>query len=129
MWSQAVERARQSRGWNEDEFRQRVMDRDVSSAVVTNWKGGRPIPPARYPLLAEVVGISVDELIGRPPRVRESTVFYGERDEQAAMLAAEITKLDPVMREFITTMIEVLVAKQKRAERKKPALRGKSLTT
>lgn len=117
-----------------DELRAAIQERGVKTQVVTNWaKGGRPIPVARYPLCASVIGhgLTVDELHGRVAAggVKEPSVLYANSDTEAKLLAAEISQLDPAMREFVTTMINVLVAKQIRNKRKSSSKASSSRTT
>src|SRR5687767_792892 len=56
-WARLVEIARQRADMSADDLRAAIQDRGVKTQVVTNWvKGGRPIPVARYPLCAAVIG-------------------------------------------------------------------------
>jgi hypothetical protein len=126
MWTQVVDWAKTIRNETEDQFRAVLIERGVTSATVTNWKGSgtlppRPIPIARYPLFAELLRKSLDELHGKKSAagVRESTLIYANSDHESKLLAAEISQLNKPERDMLTNMVNVLVASKKRAEQEK----------
>lgn len=114
-WAQVVQYAKRH-GIDEKQLRKGLAAKGVSKATVTNWKRERPVPPAQYALIASVIGGSVDELMGRS--TESGVMLVAPRDPAATLLAAEITKLDPQLREFLAIVVECLVARQKRGERR-----------
>lgn len=135
-WSTVVEFARVNRKESEEEFRAVLMERGVSTATITNWKGGRPIPVARYPLLSDLLGVSTDELHGKkPPAGRKSTLIVPNSDDEAKILAADICQLKPEQRDIMTAMVHMFVAQNIRGARaekankaSQPKSKGKSPT-
>lgn len=120
MWKQVADLARKQLGMDEVPFRALLLERGVSSQTVTNWKKmGRPIPPGRYAFFAEILKMSIDDLVGRAGAhaARDSTLVYPNSDAEAKLLAAEISELTPDWREVLTAVVNVLVAKKKNAEK------------
>lgn len=102
----------------------------VSKQTYGNWKR-RGMPAAMNARAADFMRVSVDELIGRAParkagsQVTESVTMYGYGvTEEGARLAIEWQKLDPAARAAIQTLIESMVAAQRRAERSSKAKPG-----
>lgn len=89
-----------------------------------NWRS-RGIPLNRYARVADFLRCTVDEVFGRvetrrPQGSAEQTMLYGYGvTEEGAQLAAEWQKLDPSSRAAVRTLIESLVANQRREERAK----------
>jgi hypothetical protein len=135
MWSDVVVMAAASKSWDEPRLRRELGAKGISSATITNWKGGkkagsaRPIPPSQWPTIAGTLRLSVDALLSKKTdRVAEPTLVYGNADAASKLLAAEISKLNPNVRELVTSLVEVLVAQSIRDEREigKPEKKGKS---
>jgi hypothetical protein len=128
-WAKLVEFAKQRAGMTAEELRAAIQDRGVKTQVVTNWvKGGRPIPVARYPLCASVIGhgLTVDELHGRVVREDSGAYVVSRASREDQFLANEISQLGPEIKSALTTLVELIVAKQKREEKPK---KGKSPAT
>ena len=92
----------------------------VEKQVYWNWKR-RGLPPAMHKRVAEFLGCSIDELVGRssPGKVAEATTVHGYGlTPEGARLGVEWQKLDEPMRIAVQTLIEILVAASKRDEKK-----------
>lgn len=125
-------RLAKDKGWNQSEFAEAI---GADKQHITNWKK-RGFPPARYARTAEVLGVSVEELItGKKPatqvtsasRIAEPTTrLYGhDVTEEAVMFAKEWEKLTPPLRAQVQALVHVMVAEIVRDSRgspvKKPA--------
>jgi hypothetical protein len=123
-WSKAVEIAHKRAGMSEAELRRELQSRDVSTQVITNWKKlDRPIPVERYPLFVAVIGhgLTTDELHGRTVREDSASYVVSQASREDQLLANEISKLGPEFKNVITTLVELIVAREKRAEKSKKA--------
>jgi hypothetical protein len=96
----------------------------IGKQTLSNWKRRGAVPPREHPKVAGVIGISVDELIGRKApkgtgnRVAEPMTMYGHGlTEEGSRMAVEWQKLDAAVRGSIQGLIESLVAAQVRATR------------
>lgn len=70
---------------------------------------------------ASLVPLSLDSTGPARIAVRETVAVYGlQLSRGAAMLGQEWEKLEPELQRAVQTMIEALVAKQKRTERRRP---------
>lgn len=128
----ALKIAKERHGWNQPEFAQRI---GAEKQHITNWKK-RGMPPARHAKVAEVLGISVDELLGKKPRqqvittqqVKEPTVMaYNIQVSRAAMLfAAEFEKLTPALQSQLQSMVHTMVAELVRQDRVKKPVKGRA---
>lgn len=68
-----------------------------------------------------LVPLSLDSTGPARIAVRETVAVYGlQLSRGAAMLGQEWEKLEPELQRAVQTMIEALVAKQKRTERRRP---------
>lgn len=103
-WHRVVRLAQDLVGLSEDALRSELRARGVSSQTVTNWKRGRPIPVAQYPVVSQITGVSIDELHGkqalkRAPRAADDPEVLAIRiasldDEARKVLLAMITRLE-----------------------------------
>lgn len=116
---------------SEEALRAKIQEHGVSTQTVTNWsKGGRPIPVARYPLIASVIGygLTVDELHGRVVREDSASFVVAKAQREDQFLANEIAQLPPQFKQVFTTLVELVVAQEKRdkaARAKAPDSRSK----
>lgn len=121
------------KGWTEEQFRQALLDRDVSSATITNWSGGkkgtkRNLPPARYPLFADVIGNSttVDELMGRSSIMRVTPprpIPQGQATDPVFVLRrAQFMRLGPEQQVLVRQLIGAIEGAVQRAEEEYGAL-------
>lgn len=97
------------RGMNQQAFREAM---NVSTGVMTNWKGRKTIPPTQHAKVAEVLKCSLDELLGRakpsipagwPFSRIHPTRFYnlseGERMRLEGFLVDELVKIEAERRQ------------------------------
>jgi hypothetical protein len=124
-WARLVQIAEQRNGMSAETLRAAIQARGVKTQVLTNWiKGGRPIPVARYPLCASVIGngLTVDELHGRKVREDSGSYVVHKAEQEDQFLANEISQLGPEIKAAIRTLVELIVARDKREARatKKP---------
>jgi transcriptional regulator with XRE-family HTH domain len=131
----ALKIAKDRHGWNQPEFAQRI---GAEKQHITNWKA-RGMPPARYAKVANVLGITVDELLGNKPakqttsanRISEPTVvaYDVKLTESAVMFAAEWAKLPPALQAQVQSLVHSMVAELVRDGRQKPGKQGTSERT
>lgn len=118
-----VMRVAKERGLNSTEVA-KVMG--IGKQTLTNWKT-RGLPPAMNQKAADFIGCTIDELLGRPspPRgVADARPMYGfGLTADGAHVGAEWQKLDEPLKSQILTLIETLVARQKREARSRAGAR------
>lgn len=78
---------------------------NVSKQTVSNWENNNRIPPTpTLDKLADVLGVSVDNLLGRHTDLSEVDI---ENDEDY-ILVKEISRLDKADKEFVKQLIKKL---------------------
>lgn len=116
------------KGWNQSKFAELI---GADKQHVTNWKS-RGFPPARYAKTAEVLGITVEELLtgrkdaqesARPSRIEEASVaaYNVKVTPEAMLMAAEWSKLPPALQAQFSALIHMTVAELARESRVKSA--------
>lgn len=124
----ALEIARDKHGWNQAEFADAI---GADKQHVTNWKA-RGFPPARYAKAAQVLGITVEELISgkkqaqdapHPSRIEEPSVaaYDVKVTPEAMMFAAEYLKLPKALQSQVSALVHMMVAELAREARVTPS--------
>lgn len=93
-----------SKGWNQTQFA-RKLGHD-SNQRLTNWKS-RGMPRGEYPHVADILGLSVDELLGKRQR-RHSTAADPHSTHVLCITQGQIDALPPETRQLVTQLIMAL---------------------
>lgn len=110
----ALQARLKERGISEIEFAKGL---NLSKQRFHNWKS-RGIPANQFKTVADALRISVDELLGGKGFKPSFTVPILSPSERARAFAAEWWQLEEPMRSQIQTMVETLIAEQRRKARK-----------
>jgi hypothetical protein len=102
-WHKVVRLAFDMVGLSEDALRSELRARGVSSQTVTNWKRGRPIPVAQYPVVSQITGVSIDELHGK-----QALKHAPRATDDPELIANRIASLNPDARKVLLAMIAQL---------------------
>lgn len=124
----ALKIAKDRYGLNQRQFAERL---GADKQHITNWLA-RGMPSSRHMPVAKLLKISVEELLTgehaesvgdlvAAARIAEpSAPYFGvQLTEEAALFAAEWTKLRSPLKAQVQALIETLVGEQKREERRK----------
>jgi len=119
-WSDLVKLAKLHLQKDEKEFRKALAEQDISAQTVTNWKGPaggprRAIPLGKYKVLAEILGISTDELHGYTPSAAPDT--DGRRTD-AQRITKALMNLEDDDRERVMAIITSLLDKKAPSRRR-----------
>lgn len=116
-WKDVVSLARRTREWDERELRAQLSSLGISSGTVTNWKGtragpGRPIPPRNFKLIADLLGVSVDDL-----HRKHATPADASRRPYYTLYTDEFLRLSDEAKTHVREHIELIKGAVKRARK------------
>lgn len=105
----------EEKGWSQDEFAQRIGAEDRQT--VNNWKR-RGMPPKRYRAVAQVLGLTVEQLIagkpGKGPREPAQRIYGFDLTYEAAAFAADWMALTGPTKAQFQALVQTLLQQQAR---------------
>lgn len=117
LFDRMLRLAKERKGWTRAKL---TIELGISKQTMTNWKA-RGVPPSAHDQIADVIGISIDELIGKRSReARKDAVFF-------SLSHRDFESLDEEQQQDVRRLVANIEGAVKRAGRKaslKPAMKS-----